>query len=55
MGTALTPAEPINGLILFFEKRFMNLAIRTPPAVATTNAKQPNATIIKVCGVRKYL
>ena len=38
IGTADTPAEPISGLIFSLEKRFMNLARSTPPAVPIPKA-----------------
>jgi hypothetical protein len=43
IGTAETPAEPINGLTLLslLENKFIILAIITPAAVANENAKMP--------------
>src|SRR5690625_6339648 len=53
MGTADTPAEPMRGLILCLEKRFMNLAMSTPPAVPIANATTPNTKMPSVRGSRK--
>ncbi len=53
IGTADTPAEPISGLIGFLrETRFINLAIRTPPAVETAKATTPKARILSVPACR---
>ena len=41
IGTADTPAEPISGLIFSLEKRFMNLAKSTPPALPIPKAMIP--------------
>ena len=52
IGTADTPAEPINGLILFLEHRFIPLAISTPDAVPTEKAMTPRNRIPRVDTVR---
>ena len=52
IGTADTPAEPINGLILCPGKRFIILAIITPDAVPAENATIPSA-IINIVSVTK--
>ena len=45
IGTAETPAAPINGLILFFENKFIIFANITPEAVPNTNATRPISKI----------
>ncbi len=55
IGTAETPAEPINGLIGSLVKAFISLAISTPAAVPTAKAIIPNARIPSVCASRKLL
>ena len=45
IGTAETPAEPISGLIFSLRNRFINLAIRIPPAEAMINATRPRMII----------
>src|SRR5690554_1555374 len=48
IGTADTPAEPINGLIGSLLNLFISLAIRTPQAVPTPNATIPSPRIPRV-------
>ena len=52
MGTALTPALPIRGLILPPESLHIILPKSTPPAVLTLNATSPRQMIRIVLGVR---
>ena len=46
--TAETPAEPINGLILFLVNKFINFASNTPPALPMLKAKIPMTKIANV-------
>ncbi len=52
MGTAETPAEPINGLSGVLEKRFISLAIKIPDAVPIAKAIIPKQRIPKVLNWR---
>ena len=52
IGTAETPADPIRGLILLVEKRFMIFAMITPAAVPNENAKSPSTIIPSVSRLR---
>ena len=56
MGTADTPAAPMQGLILLspFRKRFNSFANKTPPAVLKQNATRPNARIASVSPFRNF-
>ena len=49
IGTAETPAEPINGLILFLVNKFMNFASNTPPALPILKARTPISKMANVC------
>ncbi|MNY15358.1 hypothetical protein D3C86_1485670 [compost metagenome] len=53
IGTADTPAEPINGLILLLLNMFINLAINTPAAVPAQNASIPSSRMPRVFSCRK--
>ena len=52
IGTAETPAEPINGLIGSLESLFINLAINRPATVPTEKAAKPRKMIPKVSGTK---
>ena len=54
IGTAETPAEPINGLIGVLDNRFINLAINTPVAVPTQKAAIPRNKIPSVSQFRNF-
>src|SRR5690554_7071333 len=53
IGTADTPAEPINGLIGSLVTAFISLAIRTPAAVPIQNATRPSTIMARVLPFRK--
>ena len=53
IGTADTPAAPINGLIGVDESLFINLAINTPEAVPIENATAPKPKIPNVSTFKK--
>ena len=52
IGTAETPAEPINGLTLPFVSTHISLPKSTPAAVPNINAIRPNTTILIVSQFR---
>ena len=53
MGTAETPAEPINGLIGCLLMRLSSLAISTPQAVPMAKATMPSPRMPRVSTARK--
>ncbi len=53
IGTAETPAEPINGLTLPPESQYMSFPNNNPPTVLKLNAKRPRPMIISVSSLRK--
>ena len=53
IGTAETPAEPINGFTLPFVAINISLPNNTPPAVPKQKANRPRIIMPMVCGLRK--
>ena len=55
IGTAATPAEPINGLIFPLVITHISLPNSNPPMVLMQNASNPNPKIISVSICKKFI